>query len=147
MKTLYESLLDDFDLDDNIEINDQLFTYIRDISDAGVYDVAMNYLKDNSKLLSRDDRYDWRHVLHNHDVCFLILNKDPKIQSSICICIGEIGPNKCTILYFNDKAKIVGSMPLNTHITGFLVDKAYENEPCYVITNKKLVNGFKKMKF
>lgn len=146
MRTLYESLLDDFDLDDNIELNDQLFTYIRDITDLDTYNSAITYLKDNSKILSVDDREDWRRVLHNHDICFMVLNKDHKGPSSIAI--GEIGPNKCAILYFDDKEKTVGSIPMNVGITRFCFeDSAFENEPCYVITNKKLASGFKKLKF
>ena len=145
MKTLYESLLDDFDLDDNIDINDQLFTYIRDITDLDTYNNAVTYLKDNSKLLDSNDKENWRRVLHSRDICFLVLNKDYKGPSSIAI--GEIGPSKCTILYFDDKEKIVGSLPLNTDITRFFWDSAFKDESCYVITNKKLASGFKKMKF
>lgn len=146
MKTLYESLLDDFDIDDNTEFNEQLFTYIRDITDSDTYNNAVTYLKDNSKLLDSNDRENWRRVLHSRDICFLVLNKNHKGPSSIVI--GEIGPSKCTILYFDDKAKTTGSMPLNVGITRFCFDdNAFENEPCYVIVNKKLAGGFKKMKF
>lgn len=149
MKTLEEfikeSLLDMDDLENDV-IDDHLFTYIRDITDLDTYNNAVTYLKDNSKLLDNNDREDWRRILHNRDICFLVLNKDHKGPSSIAI--GEIGLSKCTILYFDDKAKTTGSMPLIVSITRFCFeDDAFENEPCYVITNKKLASGFKKMKF
>ena len=152
MRTLVEyireSLLDDFDLDDNIELNNQLFTYIRDITDSDTYNNAITYLKDNSKLLNSNDREDWRRVMHNHDICYMILTCKSDYKSPPSIAIGEIGPSKCTILYFDDKEKTIGSMPLNAGITRFCFeDSAFENEPCYVITNKKLASGFKKLKF
>lgn len=142
-----ESLLDDFDLDDNTEFNEQLFTYIMDITDEDVYNNAINYIKDNSKVLSDQDREDWRKVLQYNDVCYMVMsNKVDHHKPINTIAIGMIGPNKCHILYFDDKKNCVGLLPLNTDITHFLWDSAFKDELCYVITNKKLANNFKKLK-
>lgn len=142
-----ESLLDDFDLDDNAEFNEQLFTYIMDITDEDTYNNAINYIKDNSKVLSDQDREDWRKVLHYNDVCYMAMsNKTDHHKPANTIAIGMVGPSKCHILYFDDKKNCVGILPLKADITHFFWDSAFKNELCYVITNKKLANNFKKLK-
>lgn len=137
-----ESLLDDIDLQP--EISDLLFSYIFDIKDKNMYEQSIDYLKSNSKLVDREKMYK---QVDKDDVCWMIANNPKKPQQHPVLFIGVVGESKHALIYFDPNKNCVGHNELYSDIRVFSMGDAFKTCPIYVLKSKKLISGFKKLKY
>ena len=144
MKTLITYLKEGLlDLDDQPEINDLLFSYIFNIDNPDTYDVMIDYLKSNSKLVDREKMYK---QFDYGDVCWMI-NNPKKPQQQPILFIGIVGENNHILIYFDPNKNCITHNILYSDIRAFSVNDAFKGCQIYALKSKKLISGFKKLKY
>jgi hypothetical protein len=146
MKTLIEYLKEGLlDLDDQPEINDLLFSYIFNIDNSSMYEDMIDYLKSNSKSVDQEKMYK---QANTGDVCWVIAN-DPKNpqQHHPVLLIGVVGESKSVLIYFDPNKNCVKHNELYSDMRAFCINFAFKTCPMYILKSKKLISGFKKLKY
>lgn len=77
----------------------------------------------------------------------MIANNPKKPQQHPVLFIGIVGESKHALMYFDPNKNCVGHNELYSDIRVFSISDAFKTCPIYVLKSKKLISGFKKLKY